>query len=50
MATRGDFTDYRGRSTVEGRPNWQFHLIDGGALPYFEKSHRVLILLDPFRD
>lgn len=36
MATRGDFTDYRGRSTVEGRSNWQFHLVDGGAFPYFE--------------
>ena len=36
MATRGDFTDYRGRSTVDERTNWQFHLIEGGALPYFE--------------
>lgn len=50
MATRGDFTDYRGRSTVEGRPNWQFHLIEGGALPYFEKSDLFLTLLDPFWD
>ena len=36
MATRGDFTDYRGRSTVEQRANWQFELTEGGALPYFE--------------
>ena len=50
MATRGDFTDYRGRSTVEGRPNWQFHLLDGGALPYFEKPELFLALLDPFWD
>lgn len=50
MATRGDFTDYRGRSTVEGRPNWQFHLVDGGALPYFEKSDHFLALLAPFWD
>lgn len=50
MASRGDFTDYRGRSTVEGRPNWQFHLVEGGALPYFENSDRFLALLDPFWD
>ena len=48
MATRGDFTDYQGRSTVQGRPNWQFHLIDGGAPSYFEKSDHFLELLDPF--
>jgi pimeloyl-ACP methyl ester carboxylesterase len=48
MATRGDFTDYQGRSTVEGRPNWQFHLIDGGALPYFEKPRAFTALLDAF--
>lgn len=50
MATRGDFTDYQGRSTVEGRPNWQFHRVDGGALPYFEKPELFLALLDPFWD
>ena len=50
MATRGDFTDYQGRRTVQGRPNWQFHLIDGGALSYFEKSDHFLELLDPFWD
>jgi pimeloyl-ACP methyl ester carboxylesterase len=48
MATRGDFTDYRGRSTVEGRPNWQFHRVDGGALPYFERLDAFTALLDPF--
>lgn len=48
MATRGDFTDYRGRSTVEGRPNWQFHRVDGGALPYFEKPAAFTALLDAF--
>ena len=36
MATRGDFTDYRGKSTVDQRANWQFELTQGGALPYFE--------------
>ena len=50
MATRGELSDYQGRRTVQGRPNWQFHLIDGGALPYFEKSDHFLALLDPFWD
>lgn len=48
MATRGDFTDYRGRSTVECRPNWQFHSVEGGALPYFENPAGFMMLLDPF--
>lgn len=34
---RGDFTDYRGRVIVEGRPNWRFTVFPTGALPYFEK-------------
>ncbi len=33
---RGDFTDYRGKVIVEGRPNWQFTVFQTGALPYFE--------------
>lgn len=36
MATRGDFTDYRGRNTVEDKPNWHFEAVEGGALPFFE--------------
>ena len=48
MATRGDFTDYRGRTTVEERPNWHFHQMEGGALPYFEKPEAFVALLDPF--
>lgn len=48
MATRGDFTDYQGRSTVDKRANWQFHLIDGGALPYFEDLVGFTIQLDHF--
>jgi len=36
MATRGDFTNYKGRSTVAQRANWRFFLMPGGALPYFE--------------
>ena len=48
MATRGDFTDYRGRSTVEGRANWQFQLTPGGALPYFEDLAGFAAKLDHF--
>jgi len=48
MATRGDFTDYQGRSTVADRPNWQFHTLAGGALPYFEDLGAFTAQLDPF--
>jgi pimeloyl-ACP methyl ester carboxylesterase len=48
MATRGDFTDYRGRHTVEDRKNWQFHTVEGGALPYFEDLTAFTKKLDPF--
>jgi pimeloyl-ACP methyl ester carboxylesterase len=50
MATRGDFTDYRGRYTVEGRKNWQFHAVEGGALPFFEDLTAFTKKLDPFWD
>ena len=48
MATRGDFTDYRGKSTVEKRANWQFKLMPGGALPYFEDIAGFAKKLDVF--
>lgn len=48
MATRGDFTDYRGRDTVQGRANWQIHRIEGGALPYFEDLSAFVAQLHPF--
>ncbi|OSZ75228.1 alpha/beta fold hydrolase [Hydrogenophaga sp. IBVHS1] len=48
MSTRGDFTDYQGRNSVESRPNWQFHAIEGGALPYFEDLPAFNTVLDPF--
>ena len=48
MATRGDFTDYQGRVTVKSKPNWQFHAVTGGALPYFEDLAAFTRLLDPF--
>ena len=50
MATRGDFTDYQGRTTVQGRPNWQFHAVEGGALPYFEDLKAFTEVLSPFLD
>ena len=50
MATRGDFTDYRGRHTVEDRKNWQFHAVEGGALPFFEDLTAFTKKLDPFWD
>lgn len=48
MATRGDFTDYQGKVTVEQRPNWRFHAMEGGALPYFEDLAAFTGKLDPF--
>ncbi|MCU0774021.1 MAG: alpha/beta hydrolase [Ideonella sp.] len=36
QGVRGDFTDYRGRRVVEGRPNWRFTTYPTGALPHFE--------------
>ena len=50
MATRGDFTDYQGRTTVLGRPNWQFHAVEGGALPYFEDLRSFTALLSSYLD
>jgi pimeloyl-ACP methyl ester carboxylesterase len=35
--TRGDFTDYRGLVHLQGRPNWEVTVQDGGAMPYFEQ-------------
>jgi len=48
MPSRGDFTNYEGRSGFESSPLWQFHRIDGGALPYFENSKAFHDLLDDF--
>jgi pimeloyl-ACP methyl ester carboxylesterase len=33
---RGDFTDYRSKTIVAGRPNWHFSVFPTGAMPYFE--------------
>lgn len=48
MATRGDFTDYQGRSTVDQRANWCFESVEGGALPYFEDLPAFVQRLEPF--
>lgn len=48
MATRGDFTEYQGRITVDQRANWRFESVDGGALPYFEDLPAFVQRLEPF--
>jgi pimeloyl-ACP methyl ester carboxylesterase len=48
--TRGDFTDYRGKTLVEGRPNWRITVYDSGALPYFERGNRFYADFDAFFD
>lgn len=48
MATRGDFTDYRQRRVLEGRPNWRFRALDAGALPFFEPQVAFIAEYDRF--
>lgn len=45
---RGDFQDYRGESTVIGRPNWSFRTMQTGALPYFERPEEFFQAHDAF--
>jgi pimeloyl-ACP methyl ester carboxylesterase len=45
---RGDFVDYRGKATVEGRPNWRFSVMPTGALPYFEQPAEFCAAYDNF--
>jgi len=45
---RGDFTDYRGKTFLEGRPNWQFTIFQTGALPYFEVPEEFFRAFDGF--
>ncbi len=45
---RGDFTDYRGKALVEGRPNWRFSVFPTGALPHFELTQRFCAEYDAF--
>jgi pimeloyl-ACP methyl ester carboxylesterase len=46
--TRGDFTDYRGKGTVQGRPNWRFSVFETGAMPYFEQPQAFQAAFDAF--
>ena len=46
--TRGDFTDYRGKRSLEGRANWSFDVFPTGALPYFEVPEPFFTRLDAF--
>ena len=46
--TRGDFTDYRGRVHLDGRPNWRWTVYEGGALPFFEHPAAFCAELDTF--
>lgn len=45
---RGDFTDYRGLSIVQGRPNWQVSVYQSGAIPYFEVPQAFFPAFDRF--
>jgi len=45
---RGDFTDYRDKTLVQGRPNWRFSVFATGALPYFEQPQAFLAALEAF--
>jgi pimeloyl-ACP methyl ester carboxylesterase len=35
--TRGDFTDYQGKATVQGLSDWKATVFNTGAMPYFER-------------
>jgi pimeloyl-ACP methyl ester carboxylesterase len=45
---RGDFTDYRGQTLVEGRRNWRLSVFPTGALPFFEVPDRFMAEYDAF--
>lgn len=45
---RGDFTDYRGLDSVQGRENWRVSVFPTGALPYFEQPDAFVRELDAF--
>ena len=48
LATRGDFTDYRGLSLLQNAHRWKVHTVPGGALPYFEDMPGFAARLDAF--
>lgn len=45
---RGDFTDYRGLSLVQGKPHWQVSVYQAGAIPYFEVPQDFFAASDRF--
>lgn len=45
---RGDFTDYRGKSLVEGRTHWRIDVFPTGALPHFELPGDFVAAYDRF--
>jgi pimeloyl-ACP methyl ester carboxylesterase len=45
---RGDFTDYRNLTLVQGRPNWQVSVYQAGAIPYFEVPQEFALAMDRF--
>ncbi|MEI6618487.1 MAG: alpha/beta fold hydrolase [Betaproteobacteria bacterium] len=48
LATRGDFTDYRGLALLQNAHRWKVHRVPGGALPYFEDMPGFAARLDGF--
>lgn len=46
--TRGDFVDYRGKTLVQGRPNWRIQVFETGALPHFEVPQAFQAAYDAF--
>ena len=45
---RGDFTDYGGKSAVEGKTNWTIQEFPTGALPHFEVLDKFVRAYDAF--
>jgi len=48
MATRGDFTDYRGLVLLKTPKPWRAQRVPGGALPYFEDTPGFVARLASF--
>lgn len=45
---RGDFTDYRQKSRMQGSTNWHFSVMQTGALPHFETPEQFFAEYDQF--
>lgn len=48
--TRGDFTDYRDAARLRDGFGWQIHVMQAGALPYFEDLADFVATVDRFTD